>query len=174
MAKNIRDNLLFEGVDPDYIDKFLASLPPPVKLTKGQLLWRQDDPGYSMYLLIAGKLDVQIHYKKNEEAKVIATIETGAVFGEMSVFGEKKRSATICAAEDAELLLVEGEMFLQKVQNQEIGVLQMCYNVSRLLTQRLMMANNFIGKIQALADKSSVKSELEHYRERFFQESLFN
>lgn len=177
MTKNIRDNMLFDGIDPGYVDEFLASLPEPVKLAKGQFLWRQDDPGHSMYLLISGKLEALIHYKKGEE-KSIATIGAGAVIGEVCVFGEKKRSASIRAVEDSELLLVEGDMFLQKVRNKEVGVLQMCYNVSKLLTQRLIMANSFIVKIQALADeavdKATVKSELAHYRERFFQESLFN
>ena len=174
MAKDIRDNLLFEGVDTQYIEEFLACLPEPVHLKKGQFLWRQEDPGHSMYLLQSGKLDVLVHVKPGEEEKLIATIEAGAVIGELCVFGEKNRSASICADEDSELLRVEGDMFLQKVKNKEIGVLQMCYNVSKMLTQRLLTANGFIRKIYLMVDKPGIKSELEHYRERFFQESLFN
>jgi|GEM_PF-3943506 len=174
MAKDIRDNLLFDGVDRRYVDEFLASLPPPIHLTKGDYLWRQDDSGHSMHLLKSGKLDVLIHYHQGEEEILVAHIEAGAVLGEVCVFGEKTRSASIRAAEDAELLTIDGEFFLQKVHNKDPSVLLMSYNVAKLLTQRLITANSFIRKIHAMSDRPAVESELEHYRQRFFYESLFN
>lgn len=175
MAKNIRESLLFEGIDDQYIDEFLSSLPDPIHLQKGEFLWHENDPGDSMYILKDGKLDVIIHAKQPIEGEiVIASIETGAVIGEVCVFGEKTRSASIRAVGDSELLVIDGKNFQQKVKQKDIGVLQMCYNVSKILTQRLIMANEFIRKIQQISDKTVVKSELEHYRQRFFHESLFN
>jgi CRP/FNR family transcriptional regulator, cyclic AMP receptor protein len=174
MAKDIHESLLFAGVSRDYVEQFLASLPEPVHLKKGEFLWRQDDSGNSMYLLKNGKMDVLIHTRTGGQEHHIASIETGAVLGEVCVFGEKTRSASIRAAEDSELLVIEGEQFLQKVHKKEVGVLMMCYNVTKLLTQRLIAANEFIRKIQLMTDKPSVKSELEQYRQRFFHESLFN
>jgi CRP/FNR family transcriptional regulator, cyclic AMP receptor protein len=173
MAKDIRKSLLFEGVDSAQIEKFLSSLPEPIHLQKNAYLWRQNDPGHSMYILKSGTLEVLIG-DKNEEGTLIASIEAGAVIGEVCVFGEKHRSASIRAAEDSDLLHIDGDKFLQKVREKDVGVLTMCYNVTKLLTQRLITANEFIRKIQMLEDKPAVKSELEHYRQRFFQESLFN
>lgn len=173
MAKDIRDNLLFAGIEHQYVDEFLASLPPPVHLKKKQFLWRQDDSGESMYLLIHGKLEVIIHTPQEEEM-VIANIETGAVIGEVCVLGEKRRSAGIRAIEDAELLEIDGKIFQQKIQQKDVNVLLMFYNIARLLTQRLVISNNFIRKLEQIADKEAVVSELEHYRQRFFEESLFN
>ena len=174
MAKDIRDNLLFAGIDHQYVDEFLASLPaPPVHLKKKQFLWRQDDSGESMYLLTHGKLEVIIHTPKDDDV-IIAHIETGAVFGEVCVLGEKVRSASIRASEDSELLEIDGKFFQQKIQEKDVGVLQMSYNIARMLTQRLIVANNFIRKLQEIPDKEAVVSELEHYRQRFFEESLFN
>jgi CRP/FNR family transcriptional regulator, cyclic AMP receptor protein len=174
MAKNIRDNLLFHGVDAATIEKFLSSLPPPEHLKKGQFLWRQNDPGHSMYLLKSGGLEVLIAKAPGESETVIAHIEAGAVIGEVCVFGEKFRSASIRASEDAELLQIDGEAFIRKVHERDPAALLMSYNVARLLTQRLIMANDFIRNLQQIQDKAVVKSEVEHYRERFFQESLFN
>lgn len=173
MAKDIRDNLLFSGIEERYVDAFLASLPPPVHLKKKQFLWRQDDSGDSMYLLTRGKLEVIIHTPKDEDV-VIANMEAGAVIGEVCVLGEKVRSASIRALEDADLLEIEGKFFQQKIQEKDVGVLQMSYNIAKLLTQRLIMANQFIRKLQHISDKEAVVSELEHYRQRFFEESLFN
>lgn len=175
MAKNIRESLLFAGIDDQYVDEFLASLPDPIQLKKGEFLWHENDPGDSMYILKNGKLDVIIHIKEPIEGEVvIASIDTGAVIGEVCVFGEKTRSASVRAVEDSELLVIDGNKFQQKVQQKDIGVLLMCYNVSTMLTQRLIMANAFIRKLQKITDKTVVKSELEHYRQRFFHESLFN
>ena len=98
MAKDIRDSLFFEGIDRQYIEEFLTSLPDPVHLKKGQYLWRQDESGHSMCLLKEGRLDVLIHNKPGEQETVIAHIEAGAVIGEVSLFGEKIRSASIRAA----------------------------------------------------------------------------
>jgi CRP/FNR family cyclic AMP-dependent transcriptional regulator len=173
MAKNICDSLLFAGIDAKYVDEFLASLPEPVHLKKGKCLWRQGEKGHSMYLLKTGKLNVLVS-SPGEEEKVIATIEAGAVIGEVCVFGQVARSATACAAEDSELLCIDGEKFRQQVQQKDVGVLLMSYNVAKILTQRLIMANDFIRNLHQMADKAVVKSELEHYRQRFFQESLFN
>jgi CRP/FNR family transcriptional regulator, cyclic AMP receptor protein len=172
MAKDIRDNLVFAGIEHEYVDTFLASLPPPIHLKKEQFLWRQDDSGDSMYLLIRGKLEVIIHTPKDEDM-MIANIDTGAVIGEVCVLGEKTRSASIRAIEDSELLKVDGKTFQQKIAQKDVGVLQMCYNIAKLLTQRLVISNNFIRKLEQIADKAVV-SELEHYRQRFFEESLFN
>ena len=174
MAKDIRDSLLFEGIDADYVEEFLSSLPEPTRLTKGQFLWRQGDPGNSMYLLKKGKMDVLIHSRLGDVEQTIASIETGAVIGEVCVFGEKTRSASIKASLDSELLMIEGEKFRESVRNYEVGVLLMCYNVARLLTQRLIAANDFIRKIPLMTDRPGIKSELEEYRQRFFHESLFN
>lgn len=173
MAKNIRDSLLFEGIDAKYVDEFLASLPKPIHLKKDEFLWRQGDPGHSMYLLKTGRLHVLVS-NPGEEDKMIATIDSGAVIGEVCVFGQTTRSATICAVKDSELLCIDGKNFQQKIAQQDVGVLLMSYNVAKILTQRLMMANDFIRTLHQLADKAIVKSELEHYRQRFNQESLFN
>ena len=78
---------------------FLLPCLSPIRLKKGEFLWHQNDPGNSMYILKNGKLDVIIHTKEPIEGEVvIATIETGAVIGEVCVFGEKTRSASIRAA----------------------------------------------------------------------------
>lgn len=175
MEKDIHDSLLFAGLDYQYIDEFLASFPEVTHLKKGQFLWRQNDAGNSMYLLKKGQVEVIIHYNQPvEEDVIISAIEAGAVIGEVCVFGEKTRSASVRAVTDSELLMIDGDHFREKIQQRDVGALLMSYNVAKMLTQRLIAANEFIRKLQQIVDKPAVKSELEHYRQRFFHESLFN
>ncbi len=176
MEKDIRENLLFEGIDPKYVDEFLASLPKSVHLKKGEFLWHQNDVGNSMYLIKSGgKIEILIHSKVvGEDETTVAVIEAGAVIGEVCVFGQKFRSASVRAAEDSELLVIDGQKFQQKIQQRDTIALMMSYNVAKLLTHRLIKANDFISKIQQISDKAVVQSEVEHYRKRFFDDSLFN
>ncbi|MBS0350431.1 MAG: cyclic nucleotide-binding domain-containing protein [Proteobacteria bacterium] len=173
MAKNIRENLLFEGLKQEEVEEFLSSLPEPMRLKKGEMLWRQNDPGNSMHLLVSGKMEVLIKSKNTDDA-VIAVIEAGAVIGEVCVFGQRIRSATVRAAADSELLVVDGQKFEQRILQRDTIALRMSYNVAKLLTHRLIMANDLISNLQKISDKTVVKSEVEHYRQRFFDESLFN
>jgi CRP/FNR family transcriptional regulator, cyclic AMP receptor protein len=176
MAKDIRNNLLFEGLKPGEVEEFLSSLPDPTHLKKGEILWKQNDPGASMYLLTSGKMEVLIKSKVpgSAEDTTVAVIEAGAVIGEICVFGQKFRSATVRAAADCELLTVDGQKFEQRVLQHDVIALRMSYNVAKLLTHRLVMANDLISGLQQISDKPAIKSEVEHYRQRFFDESLFN
>lgn len=173
VKKDAHHSPIFEGVDQKYIDQFLASLPDPVHIKASEYLWRQQDTGDSMYLLNSGKMEVLLNSSDKQEESVIATIESGAVIGEVCVLGEKYRSASIRAAEDSELWVIDGKKFQEKVREKDPAVLIICYNIAKLLTQRLIAANNFISKIQKMSDKV-VKSEIETYRQRFYEESLFN
>ncbi len=173
VKKNARHSPIFEGVDQKYIDKFLETLPDPVHIKAGEYLWHQGDTGESMYLLNSGKMEVLLLSSDKQDESVIASIEAGAVIGEVCVLGEKCRSASIRAAEDSELWVIDGQQFHEKVKEQDPAVLTICYNIAKLLTQRLIAANNFISKIQKMSDKV-VKSEIETYRQRFYEESLFS
>ncbi len=175
MATDIHNSLLFEGIDQKYIDSFLAALPESVHLKKDQFLFHENDPGDSMFIVKSGKVEVIIHSKEaTGKQVVIAKMEAGAVIGEVCVFGEEKRSASVRATENSELLKIDGTKFQQLVKQKDIGALMMCYNVSKMVTQRLIVVNDFIRKLEQIGDKTAVKSELEHYRQRFYHESLFN
>lgn len=170
---DIRHSLLFENVDKQYVEEFLASL-PKLSYKKGGYLWRQGDSGNSMYLLEKGKLEVVLEMKDRRE-EVIAIIESGAVIGELCVFGQKKRTAGIRASEDSQVYEVDGEVFRQRVKDKEMDVLLISFNIAKLLSDRLTAASDFIRKLQEIPEKSpSIKSELERYRARFSHESLFN
>lgn len=175
MAKDIHANLLFAGVDPQYVDHFLKAFPRTTQVKKGEVLWRQNEEGTTMCLLVKGRLEVVLHSSAEAKAVVIP-IEAGAIIGEVCVFGLQRRSADVRAAQDSELIVVEGEKFREMVKQKDMGALQMSFNVAKMLTQRLAVANDFIRKLQQLPapDQATMESEIEHYRERFFEESLFN
>jgi CRP/FNR family cyclic AMP-dependent transcriptional regulator len=172
MKKDIQGSLLFEGIDPNYISEFLQTLPKPLHLKAGEYLWRQGDSGEGMYLLNTGKLEVLLRSDNGQEMPV-ATVEKGAVIGEVCLLGEKFRTASIRVVEAAELLVIDRQNFQEKIKEKDPAVLTMCYNLARFLTHRLMAADIFISNLQKISNKE-VKSEIETYRKRFYEDSLFD
>lgn len=179
MHNELLNSPIFENIDAEHLKKFLSVCSKKIQIKRADILCRQYELGDSMYLLESGKLEILIDTPTDKTdtenvSRIIANIESGAVIGEMCVFGQKKRSATIRASEDAELYVIEGKVFRQLIQAQEIGALLISYNIAKLLSQRLMNANEFIRQLDKKYDRPEFKSELEYYRERFFDESLFN
>jgi CRP/FNR family cyclic AMP-dependent transcriptional regulator len=169
MHKNLRNSLIFEGLDKSFIENFLSES-KVIALKKGQYLWHENEVGNSMYLLESGSLDVLL----GPDEITISKIESGAVIGEMCVFGQKKRSATVRVAEEVKLYFIDGKQFRERIQASDAGHLMMSFNIAKMLCDRLVYANEFIQKLQNMVEKPAMKSEFEHYRQIFSNDSLFN
>ncbi len=167
---DLHNSLLFEGVEKKYVDEFLNIFSHELNIKKGEVLVRQNDVGDVMYLLKNGKLEVLLDQDLNASGgrPFVATIESGAVIGEMCVFGQKKRSATITAAENSTLQTIEGQKFRDLIHAKHVGILLISYNISQMLCQRLVNANDFIRKLNQ-SNEPGVKSEIERYRQRFLR-----
>ncbi|MCL2616300.1 MAG: cyclic nucleotide-binding domain-containing protein [Defluviitaleaceae bacterium] len=74
---------------------------------KGSVIIRQGDGmPFSMYVILAGVVDVYKNYQKPKE-RFLATLRAGDFFGEMSLFLKKPRSATVIAAESTMVLEID-------------------------------------------------------------------
>ncbi|HSV55374.1 MAG TPA: patatin-like phospholipase family protein [Burkholderiaceae bacterium] len=74
-----------------------------VAIGAGETLMKQGDPGDSMYLSVSGRLRV---YVKNEDGvdQMVREMGRGQVIGEMSLYTEDRRSATVVAIRDSVLV----------------------------------------------------------------------
>jgi len=82
-------------------------------LKSGEYLFREKDRGDEMYLIKGGK--IRITKEMGGEEKPLAVLNEGAFFGEMAIIDNKSRSASAIAEEDTELIIVNKEAFLNKV-----------------------------------------------------------
>ena len=99
----LRQVLIFKDVD----EQVLLALWPSLRerrLRKGEVLFREGDPGDELFVIFSGSVVVSKPVTGRVE-QVLNRLGQGEVFGEMSVFGdEQKRSATIQAETDSVLL----------------------------------------------------------------------
>jgi NTE family protein len=96
-----------------HLKAFLGQVDPVVRdLLQRQLVWQelpggqalmtQGEPGDAMYVLVSGRLRVIISDDKGHD-RTVREITRGQVVGEMSLFTDEPRSATVVAVRDSVL-----------------------------------------------------------------------
>ncbi len=113
-------------------EKFGLSLP------EGATVFRQGEPGGSLYVIRAGK--VRVLKESNGRQRMVTMLGPGDFFGEMAVVTGRPRSATVEIVEDAELLKVPAD----KLQEMVAGTGEVAIRLIRHLAERLEQANRFI------------------------------
>jgi pSer/pThr/pTyr-binding forkhead associated (FHA) protein len=109
----------------------------------GEHIFREGDLGTEMYIINEGK--VEILNQVGEEEQILAVLEKGDFFGEMSVLEDLPRAATARAATDVRLLQINGSTFDQLLQgNPEIAV-RMMRKLSRRLRETDEMIKSLLG-----------------------------
>jgi CRP/FNR family cyclic AMP-dependent transcriptional regulator len=109
-----------------------------VRLPAGTIVFRQGDPGQSVYIVRSG--EVRVVKAANGKYRVVATLGPGEVFGEMAVLTGRPRSATVQVTSDAELLRVPA----QRLEGMLSGAGELPIRLLKRLAERLDQANRLI------------------------------
>src|SRR5215217_6151859 len=87
----------------------LAASATPERLRAGQWLWRQGDPGDSLYVVLTGRLEVVL--EQPVPGRVLRIVGRGQAVGELALLTDSTRSAGVRARRDSELLRVSRGAF---------------------------------------------------------------
>jgi len=71
----------------------------------GKTLFSEGEQGDLMYVLMSGVAEIIVH------SRVVETAEAGAIFGEMAMIDDLKRSATVVAKTDCKFFAIERKRF---------------------------------------------------------------
>jgi CRP-like cAMP-binding protein len=113
----------------------LAKLCRSASWRAGELVFREGDPGASLFVLTAGEVEVLNQHGGAE--KVIAVLPAPAAFGEMALVDREARSATVRARTDCEALELTAEAFTAFRKRSRDGFTFVVINVARILSSRL-------------------------------------
>jgi CRP-like cAMP-binding protein len=113
----------------------LARLCRSVSWRAGEVVFREGDPGASLFVLTAGEAEVLNHAAGVE--KVIAALSAPSAFGEMALVDREARSATVRARTDCQALELTAEAFTAFRKRSRDGFTFVVINVARMLSSRL-------------------------------------
>lgn len=81
------------------------------RYARGEVIFHQDDPGASLYILAEGQVKIVLTSSEGKQ-KTLALLGPGDFFGELSLLDEEPRSADAVAVEECHLLILGREQFL--------------------------------------------------------------
>ena len=100
----------FAGVPTDELEQLAGSLQRR-SVRAGKAVFRQDDPGSSLYVIESGVVKVQRTSPEGKEV-ILTILGPGDFFGELALLDGEPRSADAVAKEDTALLVLERDDFL--------------------------------------------------------------
>jgi CRP/FNR family transcriptional regulator, cyclic AMP receptor protein len=128
---------LFAGV-PRHRRYAIAQLAQPRRFAAGEVVFRMGQMGSALHVIRTGQMSVV--RETQSEALILATLGPGEFFGELSLFDQGPRSATVIAAEDSETLSL-GRSDILEILNRYPEV-ALAFLTS--LCQRLRSAGNLL------------------------------
>jgi CRP/FNR family transcriptional regulator/CRP/FNR family cyclic AMP-dependent transcriptional regulator len=144
---------LFEGVSPE--DRAALARAATLRTyRRGETIVHQGQPGDAFYVLVRGRVAVEIVAPDGREV-VLNTLGEGDHFGEMALLDDAPRSASVIAQEKSDLAILSRAVFLDLLKSNFV----LTRALLAAFSARLRRANATIEGLASL----DVKSRLARY-----------
>jgi CRP-like cAMP-binding protein len=97
----------------------------------GEAIIRQGDTGDCMYVIQEGRVEVVV--TRNENETVLAVRKQGDFFGEMAIFNQEIRMATVRALGEVRVLSVDKRNLMRRIHEDP----SLAYHIILALSQRI-------------------------------------
>lgn len=142
---------LFVGLPTEELENLVGALRRRA-CRAGDVIFRQDDPGVSLYVIESGVVKVQRTSPDGKQV-ILAILSGGDIFGELAVLDGEPRSADAVAKEDCALLVLDRADFLHFIERHPIAATRLLATLSRRLrrTDQLVQDAAFLDVSARLA-----------------------
>ena len=144
VEEGLARNQLFTGLEDFYL-KDLISRAEVRTWPAGTQIITEGDPGDAVFFMISGRVKVTLYGEEGREI-VLALLNEGDMFGEMSIIDDKPRSANVEAVQDLQCLVVTKSAFLDYMSRHH----KVYMRFFAYLTGRLREATRKIGGLALL------------------------
>ncbi len=104
----LREIPIFSGLSPEDLQQ-VAAIASEQWFPKDTTIFRQDEQGDRMYVIVEGHLDVVRHAKGTDQ--VLAQRGPGDFVGEMAIIDSAPRLASLVTREEVRVLAIDGPTF---------------------------------------------------------------
>ena len=142
IAEHLKTSPLFAGLDPAAIES-LSSVCRVQQVPKGRAIVEEDSLGESMFVLMRGR--VRVEKKTPADDRYTVTFlyhERGDFFGELGLLDSDRRSATVTAETECEVIVIERDRFVQFGDLNPVAGLSVTRRIASNLASRLRRAND--------------------------------
>jgi CRP/FNR family cyclic AMP-dependent transcriptional regulator len=135
---------ILEGLSNRQLQR-LAGISHEVEYIRGAMIFRENMPGDSMYIVLDGEVEIQVDPRilgedlpPDAKPAPITVIRRGQSFGEVALVDEGVRSASaVCISERAHLLVIPRGAFLQICQRYPSIGYRVMFNMAADLAGRI-------------------------------------
>jgi CRP-like cAMP-binding protein len=109
----------FAGLDRDALERLTGSMRSR-RFRRGEVIFHLGDPGDALFVIMSGDVKISLPSETGEEA-ILATLGSGAVFGELALLDGAPRSASATALTATETVVLPRDRFRELIAT-EAGV----------------------------------------------------
>jgi CRP/FNR family cyclic AMP-dependent transcriptional regulator len=131
----LSDVPLFSGLGPAELG-LIAGQVQKHRFRGEKTVLQRDHPGIALYVILSGRVKVHNETPDGQE-HLIAVLAAGELFGELSLFDGKGRSADVTTLEPTEVLVLTREAMLECIHKAP----QIAINLLATLAGRIRLAN---------------------------------
>ncbi len=132
LEKFLRETALFVDLNEEELAA-VARLCRQRVVPKGNIVFYEDDPGTSCYIILEGKVKIVVNSAHDGREHILGILKRCDLFGEMSLIDGMMRSATAIAVEEAQVLTIQRDEFLSLLQSMPTIALKLLVVLSRRL-----------------------------------------
>ncbi len=123
------------------------SVLPGKQFTDREVIVKQGSSGDSMYVVQSGQVEV-VHTTDSGEDQQLATLKAGEFFGEMAIFEDEVRSATVRAVGDARVLEVDKKTVEKRIQDDP----RLAVNMLKTMSSRIREGHTRLDGAQSVPE----------------------
>ncbi len=137
IVRDLKDEMnlfhLFEESDLEKIAPYFER----AKYPAGAIVFKEGDPGDFIAFVKSGRLEVKKETEFQGKQIVLAQMAKGSCLGELALFDDRPRSATIEALEETELLVLRKKTLDTFIEDYPALGIKILKGISRVLSLRL-------------------------------------
>ena len=142
IGEHLRTSLLFAGLEPSALEN-LSSICRVEGVATGSAIVEEGSLGDAMYVLMKGRVRVEKLTPADDRYTVtFLSHDKGDFFGELALLDSDRRSATVTAESDCEVIVIDREKFQRFGDSNPAAGLSITRRIASNLATRLRRAND--------------------------------
>lgn len=142
---------------------------------KGELLFREGDPGDELFLIVSGSVAVTVKPQRGREI-TLSEISAGNFLGEMSIIEQAPRSATCRALADCELLTLHAGDFIDLIASRPRTAAAILRRMAAITAERLGSTGALLSQMVKWGEGARKRAITDPatglFNRRYYDESL--